>query len=166
MKRKVVLGAAVAWLVLVAGGFAVFYGVATFSYTSLELTSNGPGARTEEYRWNGEPILIDGKHGKRKFAQCEVVPDNGETKSFSTHYYVGKDGRSSRASKLDTTTAWFSGSATVTCDESVQIYAGSGLTMYQLGNNKLVWIAVAIVGALPLIVTFVLQSGAIRIQRT
>lgn len=164
MKRKIALGAAVVWLVLVGGGFAVFYGVASFSYTRLDLTGNGVAARTEEYRWNGEPILIDGKYGKRNFAQCKVVPDNGRPKTFSTHYYVGKSGRSTVA-KFEPTTAWFSGSATMTCDEAVSVYSGSGLTMYQLANNRLLWVGVAIVGALPLLAVVVLRSGAIRIQR-
>lgn len=147
--------AAITWALLVIVAFAVLYGVATFSYTRLGLASFESGtSRTEEYRWNDGPILIErpAKVGKKRSLACQVCPVNGEhrTVTFS---------KLKRSKGYVTREPWFAGSAAMRCASPVKVYSGSGYHMYLLAHSRLFQVGVAVLAVAPLAMMFLLASG-------
>ncbi len=154
-KKKVVWSAAIAWALLVIVAFAALYGVATFSYTRLGPASFESGtSRTEEFRWNGGPILIERpvKSGKKRSLACQVYPARGEDRTVSFSNLRRSKGYVTRE-------PWFAGSATMRCDSPVEVYSGSGYHMYLLAHSRLFQVGVAVLAVVPLVVVFLLASG-------
>lgn len=150
MSRKVLITVTVVWAILVGGGFAAFAAAATFSYTSLDKTTERSSRAVEKYRWNGEPILLTSSQ-RNKIVHCQVVPDKGEARNVNSQFSV-------RRNYIKETTSWFSGSATVDCTSPATIRSGTGLKMYKLVKNRAVLAGVAVVGAGPLAAAFVFGS--------
>ncbi|GAA2818654.1 hypothetical protein [Saccharopolyspora taberi] len=155
MSRKALITVTAAWGILVGVVAAVFLGVAIFSGTVLDETApNSSSTRvTEQYRWNGQPMLITPAARNGKTAHCKVAPDRGEPRDVSSY-------RSESRYGVTRIQPWFSGSATVTCQEKARIRTGSQVTMYELATkNRVAQIAAAVIGAGPFAVVLVFGLG-------
>ncbi|ASU80268.1 hypothetical protein CDG81_20560 [Actinopolyspora erythraea] len=104
-----------------------------------------------------ETIALSDNLRKNGWASCDVVPDSGERRDI-------------RSPREDATVSyrqyqpWFSGTATVTCDEQVTIRSGATLTMYRLALSPLVRFGSAAIAAIPLVLALIWYYGLVRIR--
>lgn len=151
MSRKVLMGLAIGWLILIGAPVAILMGsVIMLGGTSVSSTATKPPGspyRVEDYRWDGQPILITAARGtskndKRGVITCDVIPDNGERREIQTsrqdlRYYTE-------------TTSWFSGPATVQCRKPVTVRAGMNKKLYEMIQNRILLVVAAVVAGGPL----------------
>ncbi|KGI82650.1 hypothetical protein IL38_04320 [Actinopolyspora erythraea] len=148
---------AIGWVVLVVAGFGVLYGAATLNATTVHSDRGVTEDNADEYRWSGETIALSDNLRKNGWASCDVVPDSGERRDI-------------RSPREDATVSyrqyqpWFSGTATVTCDEQVTIRSGATLTMYRLALSPLVRFGSAAIAAIPLVLALIWYYGLVRIR--
>ncbi|PRW63881.1 hypothetical protein [Actinopolyspora mortivallis] len=164
MLRKLVIGLGLGWIVLVLAVYSTFYLIGAFGYTKLYMEEVTPERVTEQYRWDGDERIAIGEAGLRKGmgrrALCFAVPDQGEERQLQA---PSKRDRLPRYYE-----PWFTGKATVTCNDQVTIRSGTPLWMYDLTRSRLGMLGFAVVAALPLatvIVVTAFRSGAVKLHR-
>lgn len=115
--------------------------VTTIGATSIQgRTASG---ESEQYTWSGGPILIETSTTRRTSGgSCTVQPENGEQRQVPSNRSRGV-----LATGADPIEPWFSGSATVTCRQDANVYAGTMLTLHGLvrGTPLKITIGIAVV---------------------
>ncbi|WP_019852702.1 hypothetical protein [Actinopolyspora mortivallis] len=162
MLRKLVIGLGLGWIVLVLAVYSTFYLIGAFGYTKLYMEEVSPERVTEQYRWDGDERIAIENVGLRKGrgVLCFATPDGGEEEQIS--------GPRKRDDPPRYYEPWFTGKATVTCNDQVVIRSGTSLWMYQLTRSRLGMLGFAVVAALPLataIVVTAFRSGAVGLHR-
>lgn len=98
----------------------------------------GPSAgRDHPYQWAGDTIFIAGGFQDDVYTTCAIVPESGPRR----HIDIPGDEAGARVS------AWFPGSADVTCGHTVSITSGPQSILYPLAANRVVILALAAIAA-------------------
>lgn len=156
MGRKTLLGITIAWAVLIGALAVGFYVMTTNSGTELGKSSDVAAAATgPKYEWTGEAMLVSAKSAGRT-AVCKVVPESGVPKDITSY-------KSETATRVNAVEPWFSGSASVTCNQAVKIRTGSEVTQYELATkDRLVQTAVVVIAVLPFLLVAIFGFGVRR----
>lgn len=153
MSRRILFAITGAWAVLGAIAIAAIFVVSQSGTTLYPDSSRGPGTtRTTPYQWDGSSLQLDNSVSTRNVG-CTVVPENGPTRVLPA-----VKSRSVAAKYVRTEQSWFSGSATMTCSDTVTVRSGTSLTAFWLVQNRITEIAGVIIAFGPLIVAYVLTS--------
>lgn len=108
-------------LVLIAS--VGFYAFTTFDGHTIH-GSTTPSFR-EKWHWNGQKVLLEST-SKRNATTCYITPEQGEARTVGLSAR-GRRGSSTSGNRSKTLTAWFDGSATISCSRSVTEYSGAAI---------------------------------------
>ncbi|NHD16506.1 MULTISPECIES: hypothetical protein [unclassified Actinopolyspora] len=157
MLKKVVLGLTIGWAGLLVLLFAVMYGYGTLNSTYMTLVEHGHDQVTEEFTWENGDIGIEKASREHTMAYCHVVPANGEERNLQSP--------TRRSDYYRHYERWFSGPATMTCDQKVRVRTGTALQVYGLASSRLFQIGLAVAAAVPLALALNWVFGLVRIRR-
>ncbi|NYH78677.1 hypothetical protein FHR84_002002 [Actinopolyspora biskrensis] len=157
MLRKVVVGLAIGWAGLLVLGFAAMYGYGALNSTYMVLEEHGHDRVTEQFTWENGDIGIEKRSRRHTAAYCDVVPENGEERQI-----ISPRKRSGHYRYYE---RWFSGPATMTCEQEVRVRTGTALQVYELATSRLFQIGLAVAAAVPLGLALNWAYGLVRIRR-
>lgn len=149
MNSRTVLTATIVW--------GVVTGLCAVVFLGFVMVGGAHVGKREQYRWDGQPMLIVGQNSNRS-TNCEVVPDSGETRSLSGNFTQYRW-------SVKRYHSWFTGEATVTCNSSATIRTGAELDRYELvTKNRLVQIAGGVVVGGPFAAAVVFGRGRRKVS--
>lgn len=137
MYGRVLLGLSAALLVCALG----FYGVARFGGQTVQ-GSPDPGRR-HPFHWTGGTVLIENTD-RHKPATCYLRPARGTQRSVTL---PSRDNGGYHGRKIE---PWFSGSATVTCTQTVTVYTGSEIKRREFSQSSRFRVGAAVLVGLPI----------------
>ncbi|MGH3763117.1 hypothetical protein, partial [Actinophytocola sp.] len=120
---------AIALLGLVAS--LAVYAVSTFS--STRVSGDYKTELKESYTWEGGTLVV--KNIDTKPISCEAVPESGGQRTLGGLQRQPTNQSFLRGARYFEFEPWFTGSAEVTCDGDVDVWAGSSGSLYKLAQS-------------------------------